>query len=279
MGRVDQAGVAGEHQGRATDSVRANEQAWRRAMESALFDAMKRDSEGAPSEAACLPQQAPESSIPMDQSLSSAYPNASASSPGGERSGGKPLAPSVPAAAPGSAMVATDSAAVQAVPSAILIRTSQALASPRIAVAAPAGLASIESAANAPEAPIAPPLDSQQPPPPHAFAAGRAPLSGKELHEESVSQASTTAGNEADLVVPSDSHLFLEHTSEGLVIWMREAACNLATLAPTLKSILAEATRRDLRVAGLRLNGRALAMPVDEQPIHNEYQQGENRGR
>jgi len=280
MARVDQAGMTSERQGAAADPVRANEQAWRRAMESALFDTMKRDSEGSPLAAASrLPQQAPTSSIPTDQSLSSGHPNASISSPVSERSGGKPFAPSAPTAEHGNVMVATNSAAVQAAPSAILIGTSQALASPRIAAAAQVGLASIEPAANALEAPVCLPLDSQRLPSPHAFAARTDPPPGEELHEESVSQAPATGGNDADLVVPSDNHLFLEHTSEGLVIWMRDAAGNLATLAPTVKSILAEAARRDLRIAGLRLNGQAMAMPADDQPIHNEYQQGEDRGR
>ncbi len=46
MARVDMAVPTGERQGGLSDPVRANEQAWRRAMDGALFAVLHRDAGG-----------------------------------------------------------------------------------------------------------------------------------------------------------------------------------------------------------------------------------------
>ncbi|RQP26668.1 hypothetical protein DZC73_06635 [Albitalea terrae] len=99
---------------------------------------------------------------------------------------------------------------------------------------------------------------------------GAAPPEQSELAEQR---------SDEPLTVPADTHVFLEHTGEGAVLWMRDARGDAATLSPSLKFLLAESARQGVKVTGVRLNGRALAWPQLNSIPHSEHPQGEDHGR
>ena len=86
-----------------------------------------------------------------------------------------------------------------------------------------------------------------------------------------------TAAHEPPDAVAASRHVFLERTRDGAVIWLRDAQADPQTLARSVRTLVDEAHRRGVRVAGVRWNGQPLA--VDLNHFRPEHQQGEDRGR
>jgi hypothetical protein len=272
MARIDRMDMPASAASQARDPIRSNEQAWRKAMDGALFELLQRDPEAARNDTPSQPRPQTVGHKPVANGDAQQQPTAKDST-----------APSLDstnpvANAPVSMMrsmsrtqpESTGDADVR--PPASVNALAQELA-PSHAVAAPSGTGTT------PREPVTPPLS-----PVTAGAAsllpGAAPgfmaddcAAAPEHHEPAARR------NDEPLSVPAERHVFLEHTAEGAVLWMRDARGDVATLSPSLKFLLAESARQGVKVTGVRLNGRALAWPELNSIPHSDHPQGEDHGR
>jgi len=287
MARIDITAPPGERQGGSTDPVRANEQAWRRAMDSALFAAMQRDAGGSDSKGdaprplverlvhrdAEAPAAPTPTSMPTQARTAAANVGAESRRPhvtfvGIASHEGRALAPShhehLFANAPFTLAQPGPSAMplMQPLPGNVALNTVAAhFDAPHPGTAVP------------PE--IGLPIGSQ---PRLSLMALPVAIKGNVVEQQAASAVPLEAAADP-AAPPSDTHLFIEHTSDGAVVWLRNARGDLGALAPTLQSLYAEAARRGVRVAGLRLNGQPVTWQAESHPFHLEHPQGEDRGR
>lgn len=279
MARIDNANPALDRQAAGADPVRANEQAWRRAMDGALFEATKRDAAG-PFEAGLQrpPRGAavPASSGRVAATTSVTQAVRSVSEPSASTTANGPTNAAV------NAVGRTSTPSVQAVASAVIVGPAptipaamSARATSASATARGTGGTSSTTAAGdavAAEAPVRQAFV--------AFMRAAQPQAvGMEQADDVPVRSVIHGESDIDRVTPTDTHVFLEHTSEGAVVWLRDARGDLASLASTMKFLQAESARQGVRLAGLRLNGRSVAWPADPSSFPIEHQQGEDRGR
>jgi hypothetical protein len=273
MARIDPTDVQAKTASQARDVVRSNEQAWRKAMDGALFELLKRDPEAARQDLPSKPQLQAAKGQPAVRGDARVNPSAPIDS--GASSDETPSTVANP--------MASTTPPVQPARSELIRNPDMAPAAPQAAVPALAAVRTLATPAQAaatagePDAVPVPTtaigmtsLPQPAAPAPIASDDHGAPLEQPEPADRRSEQA---------LSVPTDTHVFLEHTGNGAVLWMRDARGDAATLSPSLKFLLAESARQGVKVTGVRLNGRALAWPELNSIPHSDHPQGEDHGR
>lgn len=287
MARIDRTDLPANAAQQARDPARGNEQAWqawRKAMDGALFDLLRRDPQAAGRDSA-----SPRPQVLHRPDLASMQADADTGTRVRAAMAQADAAPSIAtagqlAAAPASATQPIAAPAAETINHAGM-KLPAALATPPAANAAASCTGHASSPATTASALPADDIVAIPAALPAAWMASPSRCAAFESATGDDAPDSIDSHEPADrrvdpaLSVPADSHVFIEHTGEGAVLWMRDARGDAAALSPSLKFLLAESARQGVKVTGVRLNGRALAWPELNSIPHSDHPQGEDHGR
>lgn len=89
-----------------------------------------------------------------------------------------------------------------------------------------------------------------------------APFSTRPAAPEST-EAAPVRALMAPAAQPGPTHLFVEHTRDGAVLWVRDATADAAAMRTVVAAVLREAEARAVPIVSVRLNGAAYALSAN----------------
>lgn len=283
MNRIDESSLPAGSKLVERDATRGNEQAWRQAMDGALFDLLQRDERQANGTSVATVQARPHQAGRPTQGAAASY---TAGAPQARARLSTELALAARHGSGREGNLHPTMAGSAALPPAF---------SGTRAMSGPAGAFALDSvSAGATEGGLSPLQLAARPEPRDGPPIGPVTIVQPVRTSTSVAAPSvavptgapaadelppvaSTAPPDTPGTVPADRHVFLERTRDGAVIWVRDAQADPQTLARGVRSLVDEAHRRGVRVAGVRWNGQPVAADLNH--FRPEHQQGEDRGR